>query len=366
MQIRHIYWFAYFNLDEPSVRYRAAYPLAHLEAQYGITYDLVHPGYDRRSLIRFARAYLGALLFRRRDSVIVVQKLFTRGFYAWALKWLFRIRREGTLYDIDDAEYVRRPPATMHFFMRQAAQVAAGSQTLIDDARAWNAHVSFLGSPVIPHGLQANTRRDRLCIGWIGYYGAHRENLQRCFFPALRDLGFPVRLKLLGVTSAAQYEELQAYFQDQPHVQLDIPLDLDWHDEAGIYADIQDFDIGVAPLLDTHFNRAKSAFKLKQCLSCGVPVLASPVGENVRYLDHGRNGYLCDGPAEFKAGIMALAAADEVAFSRMQAAALATAEAFSLADYCARLLAMVGDERATLPVPTHPQVKMLANGEAAT
>jgi glycosyltransferase involved in cell wall biosynthesis len=345
MQLRHIYWFAYFNLDEPSVRYRAAYPLAHLQAQHGITYDLIHPGYDRRSLMSFARVYLEALLFRRRDSVIVVQKLFTRGFYAWALKWLFRVRRHHTLYDIDDAEYVRRPPATMHFFLRRACAVTAGSQTLIDDARAFNARVAFLGSPVIPHVHRGRTRGNPLCIGWIGYYGAHRANLEAYLFPALEALDFPVRLRLLGVTDPAQWEELRTRFAAHPHVQVEAHALIDWHDEQSVYAQVAQFDIGVAPLLDTHFNRAKSAFKLKQCLSCGVPVLASPVGENLRYLHPGENGLLCATAEEFREGIVALAGLDAEDFAGLQVAAAATAEGFSVADFGGRLLAVVGDAR---------------------
>lgn len=345
MQISHVYWFAYFSLEEPSVRYRAAYPLAHLAAVHGITHDLVHPGYDRRHLWRFLRIYLSALLFRRKDSVIVVQKLFTRGPYAQALKFLLWARRRHTVYDIDDAEYVRRPGATMHACMRMASRVAAGSQQLVYDALGHNANVFFLGSPVIPHTHRHGRRQSPLCIGWIGYYGAHRANLRAYLFPALKGLDFPVRLRLLGVKDDAELAELREEFVAHPHVQVEAPMGIDWHDEQSVYAAIAGFDVGVAPLLDTHFNRAKSAFKLKQCLSCGVPTLASPIGENTRYLQQGVNGFLCDSPADYAEAIQAVAEMADAEYARMQAAAAETAAEFSVADYCGRFLRMMGDVR---------------------
>jgi glycosyltransferase involved in cell wall biosynthesis len=43
-------------------------------------------------------------------------------------------------------------------------------------------------------------------------------------------------------------------------------------------ARIGGFDIGIAPLADLRFNRARSDIKLKEYAASGVPWLASPVG----------------------------------------------------------------------------------------
>ena len=55
MHLKHIYWFAYYNEDEPSVRYRFIYPLRYLAETHDITYSIVHPGYDRKHIAAFIR-----------------------------------------------------------------------------------------------------------------------------------------------------------------------------------------------------------------------------------------------------------------------------------------------------------------------
>jgi hypothetical protein len=84
MEIKHIYWFAYYNLDEPSVRYRAKFPLQQLKDKHGITFSLVYPGYDFKHVSNFLLTFLSALFFRKRHSVIVFQKIYSTGLYATA------------------------------------------------------------------------------------------------------------------------------------------------------------------------------------------------------------------------------------------------------------------------------------------
>ena len=104
MKTSHIYWFAYFDMQEPSVRYRAKYALDEIEKQYGITYDLVIPSYRPANVLRFVWVYLTILFNRKKESVIVFEKIRTKRVYATALKVLLRICNQRTIYDIDDAD----------------------------------------------------------------------------------------------------------------------------------------------------------------------------------------------------------------------------------------------------------------------
>lgn len=62
---------------------------------------------------------------------------------------------------------------------------------------------------------------------------------------------------------------------------------------------VQGFDIGIMPLTDTPFTRGKCGGKALVCMSCGVPVVASPVGVNGDIIRDGENGLLAGTPGEW-------------------------------------------------------------------
>ena len=63
---------------------------------------------------------------------------------------------------------------------------------------------------------------------------------------------------------------------------------------------ISDFDIGVMPLLDEPYAQGKCAMKALEYMSMGIPVVASPVGENVFAIKHGYNGFLAPSSEEWQ------------------------------------------------------------------
>ncbi len=341
MLTEHIYWFAYFGTEEPSVRYRAKYALQQLSADHDISYDIVYPGFRPATIYRFLKVYCSILFLRKKNSVIVFEKIHTRRLYATALKILLRIRSGRTLYDIDDADYLKFPPGSILYFMRHVTQCAAGSRSLADFTARHNPNVFILTSPVIAHNCIRSERNKVFTIGWIGYYNAHRESLLQLFFPALSMISFPVKLVLMGVVKEAHFTELHDYFRSLPHVTIEIPEGIDWQNEHTVYQAISTFDAGIAPLLDTEINRAKSAFKLKQYMSCGVPVLASGTGENNVFLKDGINGYTCNSAAEFADRITLLANSSDDEYYKLSRQAQATVAEFSMAQYCHTLISNI-------------------------
>ena len=338
MEIKHIYWFAYFNLDEPSVRYRAKFPLQQLKEKHGITFSIVYPGYSFQNISKFILTFFSALFFRKKNSIIVFQKFYTNGIYAKALKVLLFFRSQHTLYDIDDAEHTRQPTKTIHHFMKKCSACSAGSHSLIEYIKLFNQHVFLLTSPVIDHGITKERLEKTTTVGWVGYYGAHRKSLTQLFFPALYDIDFPLKLILLGVEGKEEVQEIISYFKDNKNIIVETPLNLDWLNEESIYEIISTFDIGVSPLIDNEFNRSKSAFKLKQCLSCGVPVLGSRVGENKVFIQDGVNGYLCDTPYEYFEKIKLMKSFQNGSYSALSLNAKNTFPTFSIDNYCATFL----------------------------
>jgi glycosyltransferase involved in cell wall biosynthesis len=111
--------------------------------------------------------------------------------------------------------------------------------------------------PAVPH--------EGIVVGWVAGI-EHRLDAERLKIgQALRRLQAKhehVRVECIGVD-------------------LRLP-DAYRHDDIVLFAKlpsrISGFDIGIAPLLDIPFNRARSDIKLKEYAICGVPWLASPVG----------------------------------------------------------------------------------------
>ena len=57
--------------------------------------------------------------------------------------------------------------------------------------------------------------------------------------------------------------------------------------------------IGIAPLPDTAWERGKCGVKVLQYMACGLPVVASPVGVQQQFVQHGVTGFLAANEAEW-------------------------------------------------------------------
>jgi glycosyltransferase involved in cell wall biosynthesis len=333
VNIKHIYWFSYFDLSEPGIRYRGKYLLEELKQEHNISYDIVYTGYRPNTIIHFLRVYFSILFFRQKNSLVVFQKIRTNRIYSRVLMLLLRFRNKATIYDIDDPDYIKFSKVVMHKFMKHSSACFAGSDALLQYCGEYNKNVMLLSSPVIKHGYIKEKRNDVLNIGWIGYYNAHKQSLHELLFPAVLKAERPVMLTLLGVVKAEYIASIEKYFSGNGNVTVNIPRDIDWQNEDAVYKMICRFDIGVSPLLDTEVNRAKSAFKLKQYLSCGIPVLASPVGENQRFLKDGYNGYSCMSASEFYEAINKVQNLNAAYFEMLQRNARLSFEDFSMKRY---------------------------------
>ncbi|HYV94219.1 MAG TPA: hypothetical protein VE978_20760 [Chitinophagales bacterium] len=347
MKTKHIYWFAYYNINCPSVRYRGKYVLDFLAENSGITFSIVYPGYSREIILHFIKIYFSAFFFRKKNSAIVFQKIYTTGIYATALKALLLFRKKNTMYDFDDAEYIRFPPKTIRFFLRNCEKVSAGSKVLVEYARHYNLNVMLLTSPVIDHGIIKTGRNEIFTVGWIGFYNtphesskpfAHKRVLNELIFPAIKKMDFNLRLVMLGVENDHDRNEIRNYFSCNKNILVDLPDQINWLDEKSVYERVRQFDIGFAPLLNCELHRAKSAFRLKQYFSCGVPALANNVGENSAFLKHEVNGYLCNSTPEFRERLVKVRNLSEKDYSRLCSNAQKTFSEFSMENYCSMIL----------------------------
>jgi glycosyltransferase involved in cell wall biosynthesis len=172
--------------------------------------------------------------------------------------------------------------------MAGAAAVTVGSRYLHDYASRHNRNVVMLPTSIdiakYPDSPPDREAGATFTVGWIGspattsYLHAVQQSL-RAF---VERRGAAVTIIGAG---------------NDP---LDIPsLERVPWSEASEVAEVAKFDVGIMPLTDDPFTRGKCAFKLIQYMGCWKPVIASPVGENVVVVDHGKNGYLATTPDEW-------------------------------------------------------------------
>lgn len=107
---------------------------------------------------------------------------------------------------------------------------------------------------------------DGVVVGWIANT-EHYHDLERLGLNAtLREL-LDVRPELRVVSVGVRFDLPAERYRHTPLIR---PFELP--------AEIAGFDVGIAPLDDIPFNRARSDVKVKEYAAIGVPWLASPVG----------------------------------------------------------------------------------------
>ena len=160
---------------------------------------------------------------------------------------------------------------------------------LAEAMRKFNPNVAVIPNAIDPALLKVERRRaEKLTVGWAGG-SSHHDDFQSVV-GTLREVTNhrgDVSFHSVGVDYGKDFGLHQNRFTPWRASMLEY------------YAGI-DFDIGIAPLLDTPFTRSKSPIKAIEYNALGIPVVASNAGPYRDYVVDGVNGFLCNTPAEWK------------------------------------------------------------------
>ncbi|MRR54709.1 MAG: glycosyltransferase [Deltaproteobacteria bacterium] len=214
--------------------------------------------------------------------------------------------------------------------MRGAAMVIAGNNYLANRARRAGARrVEYLPS-VVDLDLyleQPPPRGKCFTIGWIGSPTTARHHLT-IIENMLADFCRDGASRVIAVGSGDL---------NLPGVPLEVRP---WSEESEV-SDIRSFDVGIMPLPDNPWERGKCGFKLIQCMACGLPVVASPVGVNRRIVEHGVNGFLASTAEEWTAALTELRDNEELRIVMGKSARRKVEKEYSLQEASPRLLALL-------------------------
>ena len=227
---------------------------------------------------------------------------------AW---WEQQVIPSGVPYviDLDDAMYHRYDEHRLPFvrvalgkkidsLMKKSALVVAGNQYIADRAQKAGAReISIV--PTVVDLEKYRIKQDhpvdppQTVVGWIGS-PATAYNLQ-LMRPALGQLSLEQKIRLVSVGSGE--------IDMGPGINHEVR---GWSENTEV-SDILSFDIGTMPLVDSSFERGKSGFKLIQCMACGLPVVASPVGVNTNIVTDRLTGFIAASSNDWYNSLRALA-----------------------------------------------------------
>ena len=268
----------------PASRYRVYQFLPALKAA-GVEYEMSPAIRDDEYAAYFGGSKLAKALFlprvyarRRRDlarfgkfDVAFVQKEFFP--LDWP-QWKFTGRM---IYDFDDAVF----GAGTQRLMAASAQVFAGNAWLAE--RAPQAVVM----PTVVDTERFVPGEPRVAetpvVGWMGSRTTNK------YLEMIRGALTGWRVKAVSAVKPAVDCEFEAW-----SLEREVAL-------------TQSFDIGLAPLADTEWERGKCGLKTLQYLACGVPVVGSPVGVQRAMIERSGGGLLAASGAEWRQGIKWLA-----------------------------------------------------------
>jgi glycosyltransferase involved in cell wall biosynthesis len=224
----------------------------------------------------------------RHDVILIQKKTSFRFVELYILRWI----NPKIIFDMDDAvmfhELEHRKPLTgkhiKNFIqtVRSCCLVVAGNQFLADFSEAVGTPVKILPTPIDLSIYKPkenwSSNGQPLVVGWLGVAGGliHLQKLA----PVFQRLSKKYPNFILRVIS-------------------NMPIEIDgvnveyhrWSLESE-QAMLRSFDIGLMPLSDGLWTRGKCGYKLLQYFGVGLPAIASPVGINLEFIDHGINGYL--------------------------------------------------------------------------
>ena len=199
-------------------------------------------------------------------------------------------RDRPTVFDFDDALYLPSPaepqtaPARLRYRRNFDATAAAADLVLCGNAEL-SGQVENRHKVILPTAVDCDLFHpgatgpvDPPTVGWVG----HSSNLSY-----LEAIAGPLR----EVAARHPGFKLIVVADRRPRIE-GVPVEFRPWSLDGEVEGFRGIGIGLMPLDDTPWTRAKCAFKLLQYMALGVPSVASPVGMNRDVVESGENAML--------------------------------------------------------------------------
>lgn len=282
----------------------------------GVSASLKYIGSERMArLLLASRSKLGHLIYKYLVSPWCISKLVNR-FGSGDIVWTYETFKFANLTDTSMETHVRRAGAKLVFQLhddwlsvpgyREAALarfdvanlVGGVTGGILDSIRSCrnNLEPALLRAPIDVERLAPVIEASAGELPKVVWTG-NPNNLKE--IPGAMEI-------LKRVHARAAFRFLVISGAKRPHLDLPIPwewLPYDAEREAGR---ISGACAGLAPLEDTPYARCKDVFKVKTYMACGVPPIATAIGNNLDVIRDDKTGYLVSSSREWEARLLEL------------------------------------------------------------
>lgn len=242
------------------------------------------------------------VLFNFNHNNFIIQKNTSK--YHVELAKLLKFFGKKTAFDIDDYPSPNESPITLRNFRNMCSTVnivLAGSPNLVKLCSRYNKNTHLL-----PTGIKLNNyakktylkNREIICLGWIGNGRHYEKDLINILLEPLKNLSqkFELHLKIIGSKGC---DMLKREFHSIDGIKTTFIDDLNWADATEIDKAMDDFDIGLYPLIENKVNSYKCGFKALEYYAKGIPVVSSDVTMNKEIVLHEKTGFLARNSEEW-------------------------------------------------------------------
>ena len=215
---------------------------------------------------------------------------------------ILKAKKVKNLFDLSDALFVpstkllgvtvRDASYNLEKIIKDADFVTTNGHYLLDFVREYNEKSTFIHDPIdcTLFYPKAKGMHDYIIIGWEGNPLAHYDNLSLLVKPLERlSCEYKLRLKLVSCFGDARVKNM--FKRLEPSIDIDYGSML-WLPVRDFVESISEFDIMVAPIQKTAWYEGKSALRVGIGMAMGIPVVASPVGEQKYVVKHAFNGFI--------------------------------------------------------------------------
>jgi glycosyltransferase involved in cell wall biosynthesis len=194
--------------------------------------------------------------------------------------------KKPVVFDADDAIWLTTPfgRSSVSKTARMSEVVVAGNNYLANWFSNFSKNICVIPTAVDTEIFQPNMHKhidtDCFVIGWIGTQST---------LPYLEAIEAPL-LEFIGKYQNTQILVMSDKIPSFKQIPIEKVKYIPWSENSEVKA-IQIMSVGLMPILDSEWARGKCAFKMLQYMSCGIPVIVSPVGLNAEVLGMGDVGF---------------------------------------------------------------------------